>query len=104
MVGTAEKISAILPRVIKDNRLSHGFQEATLKTAWESLVGKEVARHTSPSFLKKGILTVGVDSAPWAYELSHHLKGLILKKINEGLGIEAVNDIHFKVKDFKGEK
>jgi predicted nucleic acid-binding Zn ribbon protein len=98
MVGSAEKISTILGRVIKDNRLGQGLKEATLKMEWERLVGKEVARHTIPDFLKKGILMVGVDSSTWAYELSNHLKGLIIQKINEGLGEAVVKDIHFKVR------
>lgn len=97
MVGTVEKISTILQRVIKVNRLGHGFKEAIIRKEWEGLVGQEVARHTSPGFFKKGILLVGVDSSTWAYELANHLKGLILSKINQGLGEEVVKDIHFKV-------
>jgi predicted nucleic acid-binding Zn ribbon protein len=97
MVAAAEKISSVLERVIKENHLTHGFQEATIKMAWEGMVGKDVAKHTNPAFLKKGILMVGVDSSAWAYELSTHLKSLMLKKINQGLGREAVKDIHFRV-------
>jgi predicted nucleic acid-binding Zn ribbon protein len=101
MVGTAEKISTILQRVIKDNRLGRGLKEAAIKMEWERLVGKEAARHTIPAFLKKGILIVRVDSSVWAYELSTNRKALILKKINEGLEEETVKDIHFKVRDLR---
>ncbi len=64
---------------------------------WEGLVGKEVAKHTAPAFLKKGILFITVDSPVWAYELSTHLKDIIVKNINVGVGGEVVKDIHFRV-------
>jgi predicted nucleic acid-binding Zn ribbon protein len=73
------------------------MNESAIKMGWEDFVGKEVAKHTTPSFLKKGVLFIHVDSPVWAYELSTHLKDILSKKINEGIGKEVVKDIHFKV-------
>lgn len=97
MVNSAENIAQILKRVIKKSHFSHKMNESTIKTEWERLVGREVARHTRPAFLKKTVLFVRVDSSAWAYELSTHLKDILLKKINEGVGEEVVGDIHFQV-------
>lgn len=99
-MSSSEKISQILKRVIKKSHL-HKMNEASIKMGWDGLVGKEVARHTVPAFLKKEILFVHVDSSAWAYELSTHLKDIILRKINEGVGGDVVKDIHFKVRDFR---
>lgn len=98
-MNSAESISTILKRVIKKGHLSK-MKEASIKMGWDGFVGKEVARHTAPAFLKKGILFVQVDSSAWAYELSTHLKSIILKNINEGMGEDLVKDIHFKVVSF----
>lgn len=98
-MSSSEKIAQILKRVIKESH-SCKMKEASIKTGWDGFVGKEVARHTTPAFLKKGTLFVNVDSSAWAYELSTHLKDIVLKNINEGIGEDVVTDIHFKVGDF----
>lgn len=100
MNNSVEKISTILKRVIKKSHLQK-MKEASIKMGWEGLVGKEVAKHTVPAFLKKGILFINVDSSAWAYELSTHLKGIILKNITEGVGEGIVKDILFKVRSFE---
>lgn len=98
---STENISSILKRVIKKDRL-YKMNEASIKMDWKELVGEEVAKHTAPTFLKNGKLFVNVDSSTWAYELSNHLKDLILRKINKDMGEEVVTDIHFRVGDFTG--
>jgi len=98
-MSSTEKISQILKRVIRKGHL-HKMNEASIKTGWDGFVGKEVAKHTTPAFLKQGTLFVNVDSSAWAYELSTHLKDIMSRKINDGLGEEVVKDIHFKVGGF----
>ena len=98
-MSSTEKVSQILKRVISKSHL-HKMNEASIKMGWDGLVGKEVARHTAPAFLKKGILFVRVDSSAWAYELSTHLKDIVLKNISEGVGEGVVKDIHFRVGNF----
>lgn len=100
MKRDAEKISSILKRAI-GMQYAQKINESGIKMGWEKFVGKEVAKHTAPSFLKKGKLFVRVDSSVWAYELSTHLKDIISSKINEGIGEEVVTDIHFLVGDLK---
>lgn len=101
MKGTAESISSILKRVIKKDHL-YKMKEAGIKMDWKQIVGEELAKHTAPGFLKNGKLFVNVDSATWAYELSTHLKGILMNKINADAGEQIVKDIHFKVGDFAG--
>lgn len=102
-MSSSEKISQILKRVINKSHAGK-MDEASIKMGWDGFVGQEVAKHTAPAFLKKGILFVNVDSSAWAYELSTHLKNILLGKINEGVGQEVVKDIHFKVRDLAGQK
>lgn len=96
MNNSVERISTILERAIKKSHLQK-MKEASIKMEWECLVGKEVAKHTVPAFLKKGVLFITVDSSAWAYELSTHLKGIIVRNINVGVGADVVKDIHFRV-------
>jgi len=45
---------------------------ASLREAWESLVGPVLARHTWPVSLDRGVLVVGTDDGAWASELRFH--------------------------------
>ncbi len=69
--------------------------EEDIKKIWEEMVGKQAAKHSRPTSIRKGKLTVLVTNSSWLYELStkkqellDHIKTKIKKEITE---------IHFKI-------
>jgi len=61
---------------------------------WPEAVGPGVAVHARPESLKRGILTVRVDSAVWATELSAH-EPVLLERLNAGLEEPVVTRLKF---------
>lgn len=52
---------------------------------WEGIVGEAVARHVQPVMLANGVLTVGVDSPPWATQV-RALGASILARVGQATG------------------
>lgn len=63
---------------------------------WESAVGKEIAENACPAAFKGTMLLVHVTSSTWIHELQF-LKKDIIKKVNDALGEEQVEEIKFKI-------
>ena len=82
VLGTLKKLG--LTDVAKRVRIS---------AAWTQAVGPEIAAHTEPQSLQRGVLVVRSTSAAWQNELTF-LKGEILTRLNAALGREqAVRDL-----------
>lgn len=52
---------------------------------WEGIVGEAVARHVQPVMLANGVLTVRVDSPPWATQV-RALSTSILTRVGQATG------------------
>ncbi|ABK45816.1 hypothetical protein Mmc1_3330 [Magnetococcus marinus MC-1] len=61
---------------------------------WHRAISPHIAQHTEPVRLNKGVLTVRVDSASWAQELSF-LKTELLEHLNRVLPEPLVADMKF---------
>lgn len=83
-----DAISAFL----KDNNLESKLNETKIISAWESVVGKLISRHTNQMYVKDRILFVRVDSAALREELSFQRSKLV-KKLNHAAGILAIDEI-----------
>jgi predicted nucleic acid-binding Zn ribbon protein len=66
---------------------------------WKELVGEVGFRHSRPSALRKGLLTVRVDSSAWLEELAMK-KRKLLKGLQSRLGKDKISQIHFKTGEF----
>lgn len=66
-----------------------------LRWIWRQVVGTQVARHTQPTHLANGLLTVRVDSPVWNNQLLH-LKPDLLEKLQSRLEPGTLRDIRFR--------
>jgi predicted nucleic acid-binding Zn ribbon protein len=60
-----------------------------LERAWPELVGTAVAEHARIRSLRRGVLTIAVDAAPWATQL-RYLESEIVERAASLLGAETV--------------
>ena len=61
---------------------------------WAEIVGRKVAEHARAVRVDTGRLFVEVDSSVWSQELTLMKRG-ILRQINDRIGRNAINNIHF---------
>jgi predicted nucleic acid-binding Zn ribbon protein len=75
--------------------LSNKIKQYDVINLWSSIVGQQIATVASAERIEKGILFVHVKTSPWRNELIF-LKKTLIKKINEEMHQEVVNDIVFR--------
>lgn len=72
--------------------LREKMDELDITTGWDEAVGPMIARHTMTVRLRKGRLSVRVDSAPLRHELSFMREALI-EILNKRAGRRVVQEI-----------
>jgi hypothetical protein len=72
-----------------------------VEAVWAETVGAETAAHTTTGALRKGALSVAVDSAPLYYELVSFRSEEIRKALNEKLKSITVQKINFHLNKVK---
>jgi len=98
MTAKKEKLTSlkdILSGILKNGNLPVNPVDAEIWTTWEDAVGKAIAGHAKPTWIKKGCLRVTVTDAIWLQELEY-LKETIIEKLNGKLGRNAVQRIDFR--------
>ena len=68
------------------------MDELDITSWWDEVVGGMIARHTQRIALRRGKLTVFVDSAPLRQELSY-MKETLQQALNRRVGREVVKEI-----------
>ncbi|HRH37788.1 MAG TPA: DUF721 domain-containing protein [Flavobacteriales bacterium] len=68
------------------------MDELDIASWWDEVAGAMIARHTMGITLRKGKLTVKVDSAPLRHELSY-MRGTLQELLNKKVGREVVKEI-----------
>ena len=87
-----EVIKVVFTKIEKDKTTS----EDTMNRVWKGLVGEAAFKHSRPNALRKGVLTVYVDTPAWLHDLTIKKRG-ILKGLKTELGKDRISEIHFKV-------
>jgi len=99
-----EEVGNVLDRMLRRMKVIERGQEVSLARRlaeeraiqlWEEVVGTNVSAHAKPINIQEKIFFVKVDSSAWSNELSFFKKEII-KKINEGVGMQVIKDIYFK--------
>ncbi|MBC8460551.1 MAG: DUF721 domain-containing protein [Deltaproteobacteria bacterium] len=72
------------------------FDDIRIWKLWDGVVGKKIARHARPSWIKKGVLLVKVTDSVWLQELEF-MAETIKDSLNSKLQREAIKKIRFKV-------
>ena len=92
-----EEVSAeeILGRLLKGYRLDKGIDAVEVKNIWYSEMGNGVKSYTREIVFRRNTLFVTLTSAVLREELSYG-KQLIIRKLNEALGKELIENIVFR--------
>ncbi|MFK5958402.1 MAG: DUF721 domain-containing protein [Lutibacter sp.] len=85
-------IQDLMKDVIKENKLTKGMQQLSVKDAWAKLMGNGVVSYTNNIQLNGKTLIVNLKSSVLREELSHG-KDKIIKMMNEELGEDLISRI-----------
>ncbi len=92
-----KKVSTLLDELIKKKKWEKNFALSRLTKDWESVVGKNIAIHTIPKFIKSKKLFIDVDSPIWSTQLNY-LKNQVIEKVNDYYKMEIVKEIFFNIR------
>jgi len=92
MVKNLVDVKDMMEEAITKSRL---LKEGILKSEWDKIVG-DLSKKSFVIFLKKGKLFIGVENSIWIQQMNFQ-KQSIIKKTNEFLGGNYVDEIIFKI-------
>lgn len=92
-------VGPVIETLLRNHNLWHGYKQFLVVERWDDVVGSELSAFTRAESVNKGILRVAVKDSVWAYHLTM-LKPRLIKKLNEDVGSNVVNDIFFKIEPF----
>ena len=72
------------------------FTKEDIEGQWKALVGTKAGSHTRPAALRKGILTVFVDSSGWLQQMTLE-KRKTLKQLKRAFGKDKILGIQFRI-------
>ena len=64
-----QSLSTVLSEVIQNRNWNKGVAEGNLFSDWNTIVGGEIAEHTTPISLLDGRLTIQTSSSAWATQM-----------------------------------
>jgi len=85
-------IQDLMKDVIKENKLTKGMRQISVKDAWAKLMGKGIISYTNNVELNGKTLIVNLKSSVLREELSYG-KEKIIKMMNEELGEDLISKI-----------
>lgn len=90
--GGPKPLGGFIELAISDLGIGHKIAQYRACALWPEVVGREIARVTTVEGVERRKLFVRVATPAWRTELSF-LKKRILRKINDGVGEEILEDI-----------
>lgn len=87
-----QRFGLLITRIASSRGWSGRLADAEVFSRWRTLVGEDIADHTTPVALQDGELTVQAESTAWATQL-RLLQRQILKRISDGVGRDVVRRI-----------
>ena len=90
----AESLGDLLRQAIEENQSAFRFDEMSAVHAWPTVVGSQIASKTLKPFIRDGVMTIRVPSAPLRQELNM-MRSAIAKAINREVGKEVVKELRF---------
>ena len=90
-----EKLDNLVNLLLRRNGLETPLMQRRLLDAWDEVVGKVIARHTTNKFIRNQVLFVQLSSPVLRAELGMERKNLVLKLNKKAGGTQIVTDIRF---------
>ncbi len=91
------KVGDVIGSVLSSLGIDQRSPQARIMSVWQRAVGADIAAHTRPAEMKRGVLIVHVDSSPWFTEISRNHRNRILAKLKELVGEKDITDVKFRV-------
>ena len=88
-------VGSALPKALKSLGISRRTREAQALWLWPQVVGSHLAAETRALKLTGGTLLVTASSPALAHQL-HLERGMLIERLNEGIGVAAVREIRFR--------
>lgn len=93
----ARPIGEILSEVMERSPNDPTDAPEALINRWPMIAGTQIAQHTCPAFIKRGILYVYTDHPGWLTEIKRIPKAHLLKKISSVPELPAIQDLRFQM-------
>ncbi len=90
-----QSLGDVISEFLNRHNLGPKLDEVRLINAWENVVGKMIAKHTTDLHIQRKSLFVYLDSDALRNELSY-TKSLLIRRLNEEVGKEVIKDIVFR--------
>ena len=91
----AQSLGDLLRQEIENSRSAPLLDELNAVNAWPKVVGRDLAAKTLRPFVKNGVMTIRVPSAPLRQELSM-MRSQLIGAINAELGKEVIRELRFR--------
>jgi predicted nucleic acid-binding Zn ribbon protein len=98
MMRSAERIAAILPKVLE--QIGQKKKEDFYSQLWQEAAGSQAAQHSRVVGLSKERLIVIIDSSAWLYQLNL-LKKDLLKKIRRKAKDKKIAELYLRLGEVK---
>lgn len=92
---TLTPLKDIISGILKDTDLPFNPGDAKIWQVWEEAVGKGIAAHARPVWIRNNCLRVNVSDSVWLQELEY-VKDTIIEKLNTKVGRSAVKKIELR--------
>ncbi len=96
-------IKEVIDDVFTTSAIPIDVDDTRIWKLWDGVVGKKIAKHARPSWIKKGVLLVKVTDSVWLQELEFKAE-TIKERLNSKLQREAIKKIRFRVGTYKDSK
>lgn len=87
-------IGSFLPDSLKEMGIEKKLEETRVVQAWESLFGNTMEKFIEKAYVKNRVLYIEVTSSLLKQNLLYQ-KELFIAKINQHIGLNVLDDIHF---------
>jgi hypothetical protein len=91
----AQTLGEVIKEYLKSPVLNNKYKQYKLISAWETILGKTIAKSTINIYVKSKTLYVFLKSSVIRNEL-YMIKGEIIKRLNENAGEEIITEIILK--------
>ena len=88
-------IGDVLREIMKSNNWKSRMDAIRLKTEWEQIMGKTIAKYTKSLYLQNGVLTIYTDVAPLKQEL-YVGRQQVIANINEFFQDTVIKEVIIK--------
>lgn len=90
------KIAELLDRTTRRLGGPTSGTTSTVFSRWDDIVGLDIAGHSRPVSLHRGVLVLAVDHPAWATQL-RYMTADLLTRISDATAAGEVTDIHIRV-------